>query len=640
MAVHLDRLEDSQLPGILILVGAVVATAFAYRLGLGGSMHFDDPRNLGGLAQISDFSSAIEYVFGGEAGPLGRPLALASFAAQAYVWPDALAQMLYTNVCIHLLNGALATWLLLLLLDASGRATRLGQASRVAATSGALWMLMPLLASSSLLVVQRMTTLSASFVLAGGIGYLYGRAALERRPRIAVLVMVLALSLGTGLAVLTKENGALLPLLVLVAELTILAPPSGERARSLRRALVGLLVLPAIALVAYLVSCAAYDDGILTYRGFSAADRLLTEAHILWEYLLNAFVPAAAKLGPFHDDHVIYRDWLEPRSILAVGGWLAIVTAAVAFNRKLPMLSFAVGWYLVGHSIESTTVPLELYFEHRNYLPIIGPVLAFVFAADREAARMRVVRPALAAYAAMLWIVLCSVTSVWGRPLLAAHMWALYHPESARAAQYLSEQYADAGGLPQAYSVMLARLEGRPTDVNTALRVVGLTCMLHPDADQTKLLERTEAELKHGGYASGIVPLLLGLHRFAQERECSAVTVETVDRLVSAAARNPAYRAVSPTFHDLNLLLAKRALTGGNPELAMHHIEIALSTRYSLEALTSAVQVLKSQGRTSAALDLLDEARERQPASPLRALAWTRRLDELQASLGPVAGND
>src|SRR5690606_27240932 len=116
----------------------------------------------------------------------------------------------------------------------------------------------------------------------------------------------------------------------------------------------------------------------------------------------------------------------------------------------LPMLSFAVGWYLVGHSIESTTVPLELYFEHRNYIPIIGPVLAVVFAADCEARKVWLIRPALFAYIVMLGIVLLSLTSLWGRPLLAAQMWSLYNPESARAVQYLSEQYARAGNETQA----------------------------------------------------------------------------------------------------------------------------------------------------------------------------------------------
>lgn len=635
-----DRHAERQTAAVLIFVVALLATALAYRPALGGSTFFDDAHNLGGLAEISDLSSAVQYIGSGVAGPLGRPIALASFAAQAYAWPDAVAQMLYTNICIHLLNGALVTWMLFLLLDVGRRATQPGRAARVAATSGAIWMLMPLLASSSLMVVQRMTTLSATFVLAGAVGYLYGRSALDRRPRIAVLVMAGALILGTTLAALTKENGALLPLLVLVAELTIIAPPETARARSLRRALLGLLALPAIALAAYLMANAVYSDTTVAYRGFSGTDRVLTQAHILWEYLLNAFVPAAANLGPFHDDHAVYRDWFRPTSMLAVGSWLLMIAAAIALRKRLPMLSFAVGWYLVGHSIESTTIPLELYFEHRNYVPIIGPVLAVVFAADCEAAKVRVIRPALAAYTVLLGLVLIGVTSAWGRPLLAAHMWALYSPESARATQYLAEQYATAGKPRRAYQILQARLEQRPTDVNAALRVIGLGCLLSRNADQSVLLERTKDALEHGGYDSGVVKLLAGLHLVAKEKRCSAVTAETAHELVSAAARNPAYQAVPIAYHDLQLLLADQALIGRNPDVAMRHLEIALATRFSLEALAGAVQALRSAGRVSVALDLLDEARQRRPRNPLRALVWAQQVEKLRTSIGSAAGHD
>ena len=89
-----DRHAERQTAAVLIFVVALLATALAYRPALGGSTFFDDAHNLGGLAEISDLSSAVQYIGSGVAGPLGRPIALASFAAQAYAWPDAVAQML------------------------------------------------------------------------------------------------------------------------------------------------------------------------------------------------------------------------------------------------------------------------------------------------------------------------------------------------------------------------------------------------------------------------------------------------------------------------------------------------------------------------------------------------------------------
>src|SRR5690606_28740337 len=62
-------------------------------------------------------------------------------------------------------------------------------------------------------------------------------------------------------------------------------------------------------------------------------------------------------------------------SILA----LAIASAlAVVVRKRAP--GIFVGWFffLAAHLVESSFLPLELYFEHRNYLPALGLSIAFV----------------------------------------------------------------------------------------------------------------------------------------------------------------------------------------------------------------------------------------------------------------------
>jgi hypothetical protein len=187
----------------------------------------------------------------GIAGPTGRPLALATFVPQAYAWPSSPDVFLYANACLHLLNGALVVWLLYLLTAARSVEPRL--AAWVASLGGALWMLMPILASSSLLIVQRMTVLSGTFVLIAFVGYLYARRRLDTHPRSALVAMTACVAGGTLLATLAKENGALLPLYVLVAEATILGAP--QRVESRRQHAIWkavFLVLPAVPIVAYL----------------------------------------------------------------------------------------------------------------------------------------------------------------------------------------------------------------------------------------------------------------------------------------------------------------------------------------------------------------------------------------------------
>src|SRR5690606_37994877 len=136
--------------------------------------------------------SAIRFITEGVAGPLGRPLALASFVPQAYAWPDLPSAFLYINICIHLLNGVLVVWFIYCLTRARDATS---QAGWFAVMTGFVWMVLPILVSSSLLIVQRMTTLSATFTLFGLIGYLYCRRLLEEKPRLSLALMTLALAL-------------------------------------------------------------------------------------------------------------------------------------------------------------------------------------------------------------------------------------------------------------------------------------------------------------------------------------------------------------------------------------------------------------------------------------------------------------
>ncbi|NIR61769.1 MAG: tetratricopeptide repeat protein, partial [Gammaproteobacteria bacterium] len=123
-----------------------------------------------------------------------------------------------------------------------------------------------------LYVVQRMAELSTLFVLLGMVGYVYGRRRLESAPRQAYALMGAAVVLGTGLAALSKENGALLPLLLLVLEGTLFARRSVRPSPAF---LAGFLVAPAVVVVAYLGwHTWTVPDHVWTQRGFTALERL------------------------------------------------------------------------------------------------------------------------------------------------------------------------------------------------------------------------------------------------------------------------------------------------------------------------------------------------------------------------------
>lgn len=625
------RLRVDQLGAVLLFALILGLVAVAYAPGIGGSYHFDDETNLGGLESVTDLESAIAFVFEGIAGPTGRPIALASFAAQAYAWPSSPSTFLYSNICLHLLNGVLVVYLAHLLL-----LTRFGQRSQpdlTAIFAGGLWMLLPILASSSLLIVQRMTTLSATFVLLGFIAYLLSRERIHSRPITSLVLMTCSVIAGSVAAALAKENGALLPLLILVTEATLLPRPRVNSVVWTSWKAVA-LAAPSAILVGYILLSARYSEATLSFRGFTVADRLLSEAYILWEYVYRAFIPVASSLGPFQDDHVIHRDWSSLTSIWAAGGWVVVGLSAVLLRRRAPLFSFAVAWYLAGHLIESTVLPLELYFEHRNYVPLIGPAFALVVAVSSVNDRfIPITRAALGAYLLLLAIVLLNFTSLWGRPPVAAEVWAMQHPDSLRATQYRALQLMNAGDSDEVRRILQGYAESHPESASVALQVLMFDCVAEPDRSHEDRLQQIGEALRVAKFEYSVFDTLHDLYRTAKRERCHSVTGRAVYELAAAASENPAFRAVPTAHHNLHVLMAEEAVASRDLDLTMHHIELALSSHYTLSTLFMAVDVLVSAGLHQEADAFINDARSREPHHPVRAVLWRRQLDALQQAV-------
>jgi len=154
-----------------------LATAFAYYPGLNGPFLLDDFGSiapLGNLGGVTDWVTFKAFVFGGHAGPTGRPLSLLTFLIDANDWPADAWAFKRTNLLIHLLNGILLGVLVSKILSALNYSRQ--DTRWIALVSAGIWLLHPFLVSTTLYVVQRMAQLSTLFIFAGLIGHLYGRS--------------------------------------------------------------------------------------------------------------------------------------------------------------------------------------------------------------------------------------------------------------------------------------------------------------------------------------------------------------------------------------------------------------------------------------------------------------------------------
>ena len=88
-----------------LLLALVLAFGFlVYQPGLSGSFQLDDWVNLGPLATLDADATPqtyLQFLVQGIASPLGRPLSLATFMAQAPDWPDNPAAFIPVNLLLH-----------------------------------------------------------------------------------------------------------------------------------------------------------------------------------------------------------------------------------------------------------------------------------------------------------------------------------------------------------------------------------------------------------------------------------------------------------------------------------------------------------------------------------------------------------
>ena len=415
----------------LLALTILVITAVLYWPGVGGAFFYDDYSNLNHLSGINNFGQFIEFVISGHAGPLGRPVALLTFALQSAYWPGSGGYLLGTNIVIHVCNAVLVFYLcrqLRLLCNSTIETHR--EDNEFAFIAATFWAFSPILASTSLILVQRMTGLSALFVLLGLLGYIHCYTHFKSHPRRRLLMQAAILGVATFLSALSKENGVLLPSLVFAVEVALLK--NTVVANQYRNIRLGVLGLSVIVFLVYLSPFSRPWFEVNEFRGFSSWERVQGEMVILWRYIYLTFFPKIAYFGPFQDQvGVVY-----PVRVVILGAlaWLLLTGVAFSLRQRAPWLWFAVLWFLIGHMLESGPLLLEPYFEHRNYIPLLGIATLVAYASIVAIKHWgQIARLAIYGYLTILAAILFTLTNLWGKPLDAANFWVETNPGSIRA---------------------------------------------------------------------------------------------------------------------------------------------------------------------------------------------------------------
>jgi protein O-mannosyl-transferase len=469
-----------------LILFACLSTFFitlAYLSGINGPFIFDDAPNItsNSLIRIGDsfsLNQLINATFSGSAGPLKRPVAVLSFIIN-YYFSGGYAASAYklTNIAIHCVNAILAFILCLQLLKrstiSSDKAFNHKAVFLFASGISLLWALHPINLTSVLYIVQRMTSLSTLFSLGCIILYLSARNRWLKQGfsrRVGSLLTASVISL--LLALFSKENAVLIPLIIVLIELVLYSkekPWSLIHQLSKQIKLISFVVIAALAIAA-LWWAIDYASGGFNNRPFTMLERILTESRVLCFYISLILIPRINGFGLFHDDIAISTSLLSPWTTLtSIIFILGLLATAFYYRKKNPLFSLGIGWFFVGHLLESTFFALEIAHEHRNNLPSIGIIIAaFALIPLVKIDSKKVVLSVL-----FIALILGSTTWLrakqWGNYQTLAYYEAEHHPESPAIQALLSNAAHQAGDVEIATEAIKKAMTLDPNETAYAL---------------------------------------------------------------------------------------------------------------------------------------------------------------------------
>jgi tetratricopeptide (TPR) repeat protein len=530
--------DRRHLAGILAgLSAAFLLTVMCYWPSLNGPFLFDDIPNLELLGERGGLTSTdktIDFITSAQSGPLGRPLSLLSFTFDGQTWPTDPRPFRITNLLIHLVNGLL---IFLLTRQVFSTVHSRESAGRLALLCAALWLLHPMLVSTTAYIVQRMTQLGSLFTLLGLLSYMRGRNYLPTKPRRGWLWIVGGMGVCGVLALLSKEIGILLPLYALAIELTVFS--SVSLARQHKTTLIVLLCIPVLALLTYMAW--DWDSRVqsFAFRDFTLYERLLTQGVVVIDYLRQIVSPQLSGLGIFHDDFPVSKGLLNPAITLVSFFIIAtLISFAVWSRKRWPLVSLGILWFFFGHSLEAGPIPLELYFEHRNYLPLLGPMIAICSLLPLLSQKLRRIIPLVLIIVIGMECFLTWQSAVsWGNEDRMMRTTLVEHPNSLRAQQYVANQYIIRGQYRDALAAQEALAEKYPEHTSTRLSILNLRCLL--DEASATQVGATLDFVKHSNFDTQIAGFFGPLISNAAADTCDALGYAEVDALFDSLLQNP-----------------------------------------------------------------------------------------------------
>ncbi|WP_136808427.1 tetratricopeptide repeat protein [Desulfosediminicola flagellatus] len=578
-----SAISDRQALLIIMLVGFI-----AYFNAFDVPFYFDDLDNLK-HPDLKLENLTLESVERSLTGGLlkTRPVANLSFALNYYIGGYRVQGYHLVNLIIHITSGFLLFLLIKITLSLVGEANNKDKIYMISLLAALLWLVHPLCTQSITYIVQRMNSLVSMLYLLSLVLYIYGRIEQNKNYSSSFMTKgtgLFFLSVLSGILALgSKENAATLPVTIFLYEWYFFRQLSLSW---LKRA------LPIIGVVFLFVLTLGwlYTDGHLVERivggygnrDFTLTQRLLTQPRVILHYISLIVYPDPDRLVLDYN-FPISTSFLNPTStIYAISCLFGLFSLALCIAKRERIISFCLIWFFINLSVESTTIPLEMVYEHRTYLPSMGLVTIAVYLLFRFVGHRLI-----SSFIVVGICVLCTVwtmqrNSVWRDPIAFWESNLSKYPDSSRVNANLGSAYYEVGDIDKAESYYKLATALQPRN-KAVLKNLGALAMRRGDIEKAK--KYFVASLKQDQRFSPALMELGGLlMREEQFTEAEKVYKKLLKNVLAPEVRQKINMYLAQIYLRLNRLSEAKVtianLTGtGLEETDMHLLRAELNLK-------------------------------------------------------------
>ena len=305
----------------------------------------------------------------GQKSAKARPVGNISFALNYYFHGFDVWGYHVVNIIIHILTGIVLYAFFKTTLSLPSVKLPDHQAHVIALLAAMLWLVHPIQTQSVTYVVQRLNSLSALFYLLSL--WLYTKGRITERTETKWRWFACA-GLSWVLALGCKQIAATQPFFVFLYEWYFFQDCSTDwLKRNLKYVFLLLFLFSVVALLYLGLKPVEKMEAIGDYarKEFTYTQRVLTQPRVVIYYLSLIFFPHPSRLNLDHD-FPLSHSLIDPVSTsISVVVIFSLLALAFILAKRERMISFCILWFFGNLVIESSIIPLAIFFEHRNYLP-------------------------------------------------------------------------------------------------------------------------------------------------------------------------------------------------------------------------------------------------------------------------------